>query len=131
MIAVAAAQYGLKCHIYCPDPDSPAFEVAGRRTIAAYDDAAALRAFADSVDVVTYEFENIPSAAAEILAARRPLHPSASALATTQDRLTEKASSPASASRWRRSGRWTTRRASPRRSGDRPAGGAEDPALRL
>ncbi|QRE75660.1 5-(carboxyamino)imidazole ribonucleotide synthase [Methylobacterium aquaticum] len=90
MIAVAAAQYGLKCHVYCPDPDSPAFEVAGRRTIAAYDDAAALRAFAESVDVVTYEFENIPSAAAEILAARRPLHPSASALATTQDRLTEK-----------------------------------------
>ncbi|MGF3025615.1 5-(carboxyamino)imidazole ribonucleotide synthase [Methylobacterium aquaticum] len=90
MIAVAAAQYGLKAHIYCPDPDSPAFEVAGRRTIAAYDDAAALRAFAESVDVVTYEFENIPSAAAEILAASRPLHPSAAALATTQDRLTEK-----------------------------------------
>ncbi|MET7247169.1 5-(carboxyamino)imidazole ribonucleotide synthase [Methylobacterium sp. EM32] len=90
MIAVAAAQYGLKCHVYCPDPDSPAFEVAGRRTVAAYDDAAALQAFAESVDVVTYEFENIPSKTAEILAARRPLHPSASALATTQDRLTEK-----------------------------------------
>ncbi|BCM82137.1 5-(carboxyamino)imidazole ribonucleotide synthase [Methylobacterium indicum] len=90
MIAVAAAQYGLKAHIYCPDPDSPAFEVAGRRTVAAYDDAAALRAFVESVDVVTYEFENIPSRTAEILAAHRPLHPSASALATTQDRLTEK-----------------------------------------
>ncbi|KMO36837.1 phosphoribosylaminoimidazole carboxylase [Methylobacterium variabile] len=91
MIAIAAAQYGLKAHIYCPDPDSPAFEVAGRRTVAPYDDAAALQAFADSVDVVTYEFENIPRATAEILAARRPLHPSASALATTQDRLMEKA----------------------------------------
>ncbi|KMO14598.1 phosphoribosylaminoimidazole carboxylase [Methylobacterium platani JCM 14648] len=90
MIAVAAAQYGLKAHIYCPDPDSPAFDVAARRTIAPYDDAAALQAFAESVDVVTYEFENIPSATAEILAARRPLHPSASALATTQDRLAEK-----------------------------------------
>ncbi len=64
--------------------------MAARRTIAPYDDAAALQAFAESVDVVTYEFENIPSATAEILAARRPLHPSASALATTQDRLAEK-----------------------------------------
>ncbi|WP_298957958.1 5-(carboxyamino)imidazole ribonucleotide synthase [uncultured Methylobacterium sp.] len=90
MIALAAAAYGLKVHVFAPDADSPAFEVAGRRTVAAYDDAAALAAFAESVDVVTYEFENIPRPTAEILAARRPLHPSAAALATTQDRLTEK-----------------------------------------
>ncbi|MFE1600151.1 5-(carboxyamino)imidazole ribonucleotide synthase [Methylobacterium sp. ID0610] len=90
MIAVAAAQYGLKVHIYAPDANSPAFDVAGTRTVAAYDDAAALAAFAQAVDVVTYEFENIPRRTAEILAEARPLHPSAAALATTQDRLTEK-----------------------------------------
>lgn len=90
MIAVAAAQYGLKVHVYAPDPDSPAFDVAGTATVAAYDDEAALAAFAAGVDVVTYEFENIPRRTAEILAGIRPLHPSADALATTQDRLTEK-----------------------------------------
>ena len=60
MLAVAAGKLGYKTHIYCPDPDSPAFAVATRHTIAAYDDAAALKKFADSVDVITYEFENIP-----------------------------------------------------------------------
>jgi 5-(carboxyamino)imidazole ribonucleotide synthase len=53
MLAMAAAQLGLRCHIYCPDPDSPAFAVAGLHTVAAYDDEAALAAFAHSVDVVT------------------------------------------------------------------------------
>ncbi|GJD51466.1 N5-carboxyaminoimidazole ribonucleotide synthase [Methylobacterium crusticola] len=90
MIAIAAAQYGLRAHVYAPDPDSPAFEVSGARTVAAYDDAEALAAFARAVDVVTYEFENIPRRTAEILAGHRPLHPSAHALATTQDRLAEK-----------------------------------------
>jgi 5-(carboxyamino)imidazole ribonucleotide synthase len=91
MIALAAANYGLKVHVFAPDADSPAFDVAARTTVAAYDDADALAAFAGSVDVVTYEFENIPRATAERLAAHAPLHPSAPALATTQDRLTEKA----------------------------------------
>ncbi|AWN42346.1 5-(carboxyamino)imidazole ribonucleotide synthase [Methylobacterium durans] len=90
MIALAAANYGLKVHVFAPDADSPAFDVAAQTTIAAYDDAAALRAFVGSVDVVTYEFENIPRETAEILAAGAPLHPSAHALATTQDRLAEK-----------------------------------------
>ncbi|ACL57061.1 5-(carboxyamino)imidazole ribonucleotide synthase [Methylobacterium nodulans] len=90
MIAIAAAQYGLKVHVYAPEANSPAFDVAGARTVAPYDDAEALAAFARSVDVVTYEFENIPRRTAEILSAARPLHPSAEALATTQDRLTEK-----------------------------------------
>src|SRR5918993_4641487 len=67
MLTMAAAQLGLRCHIYCPDPDSPAFKVAGLRTLAAYDDETALAAFARSVDVVTYEFENVPAAAAVLL----------------------------------------------------------------
>ncbi|MCJ2089892.1 5-(carboxyamino)imidazole ribonucleotide synthase [Methylobacterium sp. E-005] len=90
MIALAAANYGLKVHVYAPDRDSPAFDVAARTTCAAYDDAEALAAFARSVDVVTYEFENIPHATADILATHAPLHPNARALSTTQDRLSEK-----------------------------------------
>lgn len=90
MIALAAANYGLKVHVFAPDADSPAFDVSAAHTVAAYDDVEALTRFAASVDVVTYEFENIPAAAAEALAAKAPLHPNASALATTQDRLTEK-----------------------------------------
>jgi 5-(carboxyamino)imidazole ribonucleotide synthase len=90
MIALAAARYGLKTHVYCPDPDSPAFEVAGRHTRRGYDDEAALIAFADTADVVTYEFENVPRRTAEILAARKPLRPGVLALATTQDRFEEK-----------------------------------------
>ncbi|GJD30691.1 N5-carboxyaminoimidazole ribonucleotide synthase [Methylobacterium adhaesivum] len=91
MIALAAADFGLKVHVFAPDDDSPAFDVCAARTVAAYDDVAALARFASGVDVVTYEFENIPAAAAEALAAKAPLHPNATALATTQDRLTEKA----------------------------------------
>ncbi|WP_375463229.1 5-(carboxyamino)imidazole ribonucleotide synthase [uncultured Methylobacterium sp.] len=90
MIALAAAGYGLKVHVYCPDADSPAFDVAALATCAAYDDAEALTRFARSVDVVTYEFENIPRGTADLLARHAPLHPSAAALATTQDRLAEK-----------------------------------------
>ena len=90
MIALAAAPLGLKTHIYAPDPKSPAFDVATERTVAAYEDEAALALFADSVDVVTYEFENVPAATAQLVAQYRPLFPDARALATTQDRLLEK-----------------------------------------
>ena len=90
MIALAAAEYGLKVHIYAPDAGSPAFDVAHARTLAPYDDAAALAAFADACDVVTYEFENIPHATAAVLAEHATLRPSATALLTTQDRLSEK-----------------------------------------
>ena len=90
MLALAAARLGFKTHIYCPDPMSPAFEVTPRKTIAAYDDEAALASFADAVDVITYEFENVPAATAEFLAGRRPLRPGANALAISQDRLAEK-----------------------------------------
>ncbi|HEY4201742.1 MAG TPA: 5-(carboxyamino)imidazole ribonucleotide synthase [Devosiaceae bacterium] len=90
MLALAAARLGMRSHIYCPDPNSPAFEVTPHKTVAAYDDEAALAAFADAVDVVTYEFENVPAATAEFIAARKPLRPGARALAVSQDRLEEK-----------------------------------------
>ena len=60
MLSLAAAELGLSCHIYCPDPKSPAFAVAAARTVAPYDDEDALAAFAGAVDIVTYEFENVP-----------------------------------------------------------------------
>ena len=90
MIALAAADYGLKVHIYAPDADSPAFDVSALATCGAYDDAEALARFAASVDVVTYEFENIPRETADLLARHAPLHPNAEALSITQDRLSEK-----------------------------------------
>jgi len=90
MLALAAARLGLKTHIFCPDPESPAFEVTPHRTVAAYDHEVALAAFAGAVDVVTYEFENVPAATAAFLAARRPLAPGARALEVAQDRLIEK-----------------------------------------
>jgi 5-(carboxyamino)imidazole ribonucleotide synthase len=90
MLALAAARLGLGCHIFTPGADEPAIEVAARATIAPYDDEAALARFADNVDVVTYEFENIPAATAEFLDARKPVRPSPRVLALTQDRLVEK-----------------------------------------
>jgi len=90
MIALAAADLGIRCHVFAPEADSPAFDVAARHTVAQYEDEAALAGFAAAVDVVTYEFENVPAATAAFLAGRVPLHPGARALAVTQDRLTEK-----------------------------------------
>lgn len=90
MLSLAASKLGMRTHIYCPDANSPAFEVTPHKTLAAYDDEVALAAFADAVDVITYEFENVPAATAEFLAARRPLRPGARALAISQDRLAEK-----------------------------------------
>ena len=91
MLAVAASRLGLKSHIYEPGANPPAGDVAHRVTTASYEDVAALTAFADSVDVITYEFENIPTAALDLLEKTVALHPGRAALATSQDRLTEKA----------------------------------------
>jgi 5-(carboxyamino)imidazole ribonucleotide synthase len=90
MLAMAAARLGYHCHIYCPAAESPAAEVAMAWTRAAYDDEAALAAFAAAVDVITYEFENIPAASMRTLGLRRALHPNAHALEVAQDRLAEK-----------------------------------------
>jgi len=89
MLALAAARLGLATHVYAPDP-GPAFDVCAKRTLGSYEDEAALAAFAESVAVVTYEFENVPAQAAAVLAAHRPVLPSPQALAATQDRLIEK-----------------------------------------
>jgi 5-(carboxyamino)imidazole ribonucleotide synthase len=90
MIAMAAAELGLRTHIYAPEENSPAFDVAADCTIASYEDEAALVAFAKAVDVVTYEFENVPSETAAILSAHALLAPNAQALAVSQDRFLEK-----------------------------------------
>jgi 5-(carboxyamino)imidazole ribonucleotide synthase len=90
MLAMAAARLGLKCQVFSPDPDSPAFDVVLNATCAEYADVEALELFANDVDVVTYEFENVPAATAMVLAARRPVLPAYKILETTQDRLIEK-----------------------------------------
>ena len=90
MMALAAARLGLFVHVYCPEADSPAFDVVPQQTIAAYEDEAALAAFAATVDVVTYEFENVPARTAAFLAARVPVRPGTLALSVAQDRLVEK-----------------------------------------
>jgi 5-(carboxyamino)imidazole ribonucleotide synthase len=90
MLALAAARLGLKCQVFSPDPDSPAFDVVQNATCAEYADVEALELFASDVNVVTYEFENIPAATAMVLAARRPVLPDYRILETVQDRLLEK-----------------------------------------
>ena len=89
MLALAAARLGLKCHIYADSP-GPAFDVAAQTTIASYGDEAALAAFAATIGVATYEFENIPVATVAALSRRIPVRPGAKALACAQDRLNEK-----------------------------------------
>ncbi|HZR59365.1 MAG TPA: 5-(carboxyamino)imidazole ribonucleotide synthase [Xanthobacteraceae bacterium] len=90
MLALAAARLGFKCHVLAPSPDSPAFDVVHRVTCADYNDTEALDRFAADVDVVTYEFENVPADTATFLSARVPVLPDPKILATTQDRLAEK-----------------------------------------
>ena len=90
MLAMAAARLGLKCQVFSPDPDLPAFDVVLNATCAEYADVEALELFANDVDVITYEFENVPAATAMVLAARRPVLPAQKILETTQDRLIEK-----------------------------------------
>ncbi|MGI3184462.1 5-(carboxyamino)imidazole ribonucleotide synthase [Nioella aestuarii] len=89
MLSVAASRLGYKTHIYEPDA-APAGDVAARVTQGAYDDLDALAAFAASVDLITYEFENIPADALDVLSDTTPLYPSRRALEVSQDRLTEK-----------------------------------------
>jgi 5-(carboxyamino)imidazole ribonucleotide synthase len=90
MLALAAARLGLKAHIYSPEDDAPAFQVSSAHTQASFDDKAALETFAAACDVVTFEFENVPARALDIIAAFKPVFPSAATLAVTQDRFAEK-----------------------------------------
>ena len=91
MLAVAASQLGLKCHVLAPEDACPAVQVSSGRTIAPYTDETALKEFADAVDVVTYEFENVPAETVEILESLGArVAPGGRALAVSQDRLVEK-----------------------------------------
>lgn len=91
MLSVAASRLGFKTHIFEPSANPPAGQVADQVTTAGYDDIDALHAFAASVDVITYEFENIPTAALDALEAAKPIRPNREALRVSQDRLVEKA----------------------------------------
>jgi 5-(carboxyamino)imidazole ribonucleotide synthase len=90
MLALAAAPLGLNCHIFAPEQDSPAFQVSAARTCAAYDDKAALRTFAQAVQAVTYEFENVPVSTVKFLESLVPVRPGSKALGVAQDRIQEK-----------------------------------------
>jgi len=82
---------GYRVHTFSPDDDTPTGQVADREVQGAYDDLDAVRAFARGVDVVTFEFENVSSAAAEAAAEQAPVRPGGTVLHTTQNRLREKA----------------------------------------
>ena len=93
MLAQAAADFGLQSHIYAPEADSPAFELGAAYTCAPYSDRYSLQNFAETVDAVTFEFENVPTATLDRLAKARSglkIFPPAKALAITQDRIAEK-----------------------------------------
>jgi 5-(carboxyamino)imidazole ribonucleotide synthase len=90
MTALAAARLGFRTHVFCPEPDSPTAQVTPHATVAAYDDRAALARFAAAVDVVTFEFENIPDSTAAFLAERKPTRPAPRVLHIAQQRLREK-----------------------------------------
>ncbi len=90
MLALAAARLGLRCHIYSPERNSCAFQVTPLSTCASYEDERALMRFAAAVDVITYEFENVPAKTAALLAKRKPVAPDPTVLEITQDRLIEK-----------------------------------------
>ncbi len=90
MTALAAANLGYRCHIFCPETDSPASQVAAETTVAPYEDGEALDRFAAAVDVITYEFENLPTRSFARMGAIVPVRPHWRCLETTQDRVTEK-----------------------------------------
>lgn len=90
MLSVAASRLGFKTHIFEPGANPPAAQVCDQLTTASYEDETALLAFAESVDVITYEFENVPTSALDLLESKRPIRPNRRALAVSQDRIVEK-----------------------------------------
>jgi len=90
MIALAAAHLGVKSHIFDPDPDSPAFDVASKVFNYEFDNIDAIKTFSKSLNSAVYEFENIPMNTAKTIESICPLRPSSKILAISQDRLTEK-----------------------------------------
>ncbi len=90
MLSVAASRLGFKTCVFEPGGDCPASHVANYHFQASYEDETALQKFADACDVITYEFENIPTSALDLIESTRAIHPNRRALATSQDRLAEK-----------------------------------------
>lgn len=90
MTALAAAPFGYRCHFFTPESDSPSEQISDRVTIASYDDHDALIGFAEAVDVVTFEFENVPHESVQLLTERVPVRPGWNVLRVSQDRLVEK-----------------------------------------
>jgi 5-(carboxyamino)imidazole ribonucleotide synthase len=90
MFTIAARRMGYRVHTFSPDRETPTGQVADREVTAAYDDLDALRAFARGVQVVTFEFENVPAASVEAVAEIAPVRPSALVLHTAQHRAREK-----------------------------------------
>lgn len=90
MFAKAAARLGYHVHVFAPESECPAAEVSARHTCAPYEDLDAVKAFAQSVDAITYEFENVPGPALETAARYAPVHPQTCVLSVTRNRLTEK-----------------------------------------
>lgn len=90
MSALAAARLGYRCHILTREPGSPATQVAAASTISDYSDPASLRAFAEAVDVISFEFENVSAEGLELLASIKPVRPSPAVLRISQDRALEK-----------------------------------------
>jgi len=90
MMALAAAELGMRSHVFCPDADGPALDVAADRTIAPYEDGAALDRFAGQIDCATIEFENLPLEALDRVSRHVPMRPGSASLRITQDRLAER-----------------------------------------
>lgn len=90
MFAIAARRLGYRVHVFSPDDDTPTGQVADREIQSSYDDLDAVAKFAKEVDVVTFEFENVPVAAIETVQQYAPVHPAGRVLHTTQHRLREK-----------------------------------------
>lgn len=90
MFAIAARRMGYRVHTFSPETDTPTGQVADVEIKAHYDDLNAVRGFASAVDVVTFEFENVPSATAAAAAERAPVRPAGEILHITQHRLREK-----------------------------------------
>lgn len=90
MFAIAARRMGYRVHTFSPDQDTPTGQVADLEVTASYDDLEAVREFASHVDVVTFEFENVPAATAEAVEQCAPVRPSGEVLHITQHRLREK-----------------------------------------
>ncbi|MDD3287958.1 MAG: 5-(carboxyamino)imidazole ribonucleotide synthase [Alphaproteobacteria bacterium] len=90
MTALAAANLGYRCHIFCPESEAPALQVSDAYTTGSFTDEAALEKFASCVDIVTLEWENVPISTLEFLDGKVPVCPSPNIQKIAQDRILEK-----------------------------------------